>query len=226
MDGKRRQCIQGPLVERIGIDHVVTASSTANWRAPVSARRIVGRDIVRHRPHTVGKPWHCSKERRHLPIDLLGNVGSFLEQLFRLIDIELRIGTQKFDELSESAVELHLPDDIFHFCPDSGDFLQSDFVNAIGCRIVQRGVITRQIFIVRFAVFQRRCTQGVASSRHVFVNEELQKPLVSGQYRIADYAGGLCTQAARVGISEMCRNIIKWRIENTICRLLNNWAGY
>ena len=220
-----RQCIERPLVESVGVDHVVTTAPSAHRCAPVTSRGVVRGEIVRDGHHAVGHARQGPEECGHLPVHFLRDIGGFLEQLFGIVRIELRIGPQKFDELGKRAVEFHQLDDVVHFCPDPGNLPQPEIVDIVGGRVIEGGEEAGQVFVIRPPIFQRGCSERLAGSGDVLVGEESQVLPVGGHDGFGDGSGGLCPKPVRVFAADEFGDAQKRSEEYAVFRVVDDGAG-
>ena len=103
--------------------------------------------------------------------------AEYRQELARCLCVELRIGSQKLEELRHRPWELRPLLGRFHLCLDARHLLQANLVDLL-CRQIQRRELLDHGLVVGLAIRHRGCRERRASLRHVLGAHESEEPLV------------------------------------------------
>ena len=224
VQGERRQRVEGPAREVVGVDPVDARLRAVVRGGHVAAGGVLRRHVIRDRLHRVGNPRQGREQGRQLAVHRLGDPGGALQQLLRGLRVEARIAAQEVEELAVGTLEAGLANHIRHLGPDPRDLAQADLVNLLR-RHVEGGEPPHLIRVVGLAVRQVGGADGLPGPRQVLADEEVVETLVGRYDRVGDRGLGIGQDPLAVHLSHRRRHLLERRPEGAVLRVVDDVGG-
>ena len=185
VQSERLECVEGPFVERVGIDPIGAGLQRAPGGRHITATGINRRQVVGHRLDAVRQARQPAEKGGQFAVGLFGQECSPFEQLLRGFGVETWVGAQELQEIGKAAGKSHPVDHRLHFRADPRDLLETQLVDLVGAHL-EGGEITHPLLVISAAVFHLRSAHRFAGGRQVFAAEEFVEGAVGGHHRFED----------------------------------------
>ena len=145
----------------VQVHPVDAGTATVAGRPRVIGGRRIGCNRVGNRLHAVRHARQLAEELDELGVDAFARREILLVKIVGVLEVELRVGAQVFEEFPEAAIETHFLDDIHHLAADAFDLVESDTMNLVR-RQARRRVGSGAEFVPGRAVGQFGQTDALA----------------------------------------------------------------